>query len=160
MIFTWALYRTFWWAPSWLEYLSLWSILIIVAYVAAFALLESLLILALLTLLCLFLPRKIFKDQFIIQGSTLTVLLGAGAYLIQRDVTVIYRLKLDQILLYPLLILAGVILLLFITAFLFKRIGPLARFVQGVAERMTIFAYLYAPMGLIGLLVVIVRNLW
>jgi hypothetical protein len=160
VIFSWALYRTFWWVPSWLEYLSVWSILIIIAYVVAFALLESLVILALLTSLSLFLPRKIFKDQFILQGSTLSLLLGLGAFLIQRNVGVIYRLQLEQTLLYPLLILGAVILLTFLTSLLFKRIQLLARFTQAVAERMTIFAYLYVPMGLIGLVVVIIRNLW
>ena len=160
IVFSWALYRTFWWVPSWLEYLSVWSILIIFAYVMAFALFESLVILAMLILLCLLLPRKIFKDQFILQGSTLSLLLGVGAFLIQRNVNVIYRLKLEQTLLYPLLILVAVILLMFITSFLFKRIQPLARLTQATAERMTIFAYIYVPMGLIGLLVVIFRNLW
>jgi len=160
VVFSWALYRTFWWVPSWLEYLSVWSILIILAYVLAFALFESLVILALLSLLSLLLPRKIFKDQFILQGSTLSLLLGLGAFLIQRNVTVIYRLQLEQILLYPLLILGAVILLLFITSILFKRIQQLARFTQAAAERMTVFAYLYVPMGLIGLVVVIIRNLW
>jgi hypothetical protein len=29
-----------------------------------------------------------------------------------------------------------------------------------VAERMTVFVYLYVPLGLIGLLVVAARNLW
>ncbi len=122
IVFSWALYRTFWWVPSWLEYLSIWGILIIIAYVVAFALVESLVILALLTLLSLLLPRKIFKDQFVVQGSVLSLLLGLGAFLIQRNVGVIYRLKLEQTLLYPLLILGAVILLMIITSFLFKRI--------------------------------------
>ena len=160
IVFSWALYRTFWWVPSWLEYLSVWGILVIFAYVAAFALVESLVILALLIGLGLLLPRKIFKDQFIVQGSALSLLLGLGAFLIQRNVGVIYRLKLEQTLLYPALILGAAILLVFISSFLFKRIHILSRFAQAVAERMTIFAYLYVPMGLIGLLVVVIRNLW
>jgi len=160
IVFSWALYRTFWWVPSWLEYLSIWGILIIIAYVVAFALVESLVILALLTILSLLLPRKIFKDQFVVQGSVLSLLLGLGAFLIQRNVGVIYRLKLEQTLLYPLLILGAVILLMIITSFLFKRIHALSRFTQAIVERMTIFAYLYVPMGLIGLLVVVIRNLW
>jgi hypothetical protein len=36
----------------------------------------------------------------------------------------------------------------------------LTRLALAVAERMTIFAYLYVPLGLIGALVVIARNLW
>jgi hypothetical protein len=160
IVFSWTLYRTFWWVPSWLEYLSVWSILIIVAYVLAFALFESLALMGLIVVLSLLLPKRTFKDQFILQGSALCAALGLGAFLIQRKVSLIYRLELWQTVAYPLLILAGTIGLVFIFSFLFKRIRFLARLGQAVAERMTVFAYLYIPMGLVGWLVVVVRNLW
>jgi hypothetical protein len=160
IVFSWTLYRTFWWVPSWLEYLSAWSVLIIIAYVMAFALVESLALMALMVLLSLILPRRVFKDQFILQGSTLTAALGLGAFLIQRNVSRIYRLELWQTLAYPVLVVAGILALVFISYFVFSRIALLSRLALAIAERMTIFAYLYVPLGLIGLIVVVARNLW
>ena len=160
IVFSWTLYRTFWWIPSWLEYLSVWSILIIIAYVLAFALFESLMLMGLMVLLSLLFPRRAFKDQFIVQGSVLSLVLGLGAFLIQRDVGVIYQLELEQTFLYPALILVGVVLVVYFSSFLFRKLPALSRLALAVAERMTIFAYLYVPLGLIGLLVVVARNLW
>lgn len=160
IVFSWALYRTFWWIPSWLEYLSIWSILIIIAYVLAFALFESLTMMGLMVLLGLLLPRRALKEQFIVQGSALAVALGLGAFLIQRDVGVIYNLELEQTFLYPALILVGVVLVVYFSSFLFRKIPRLSRLTLAVAERMTVFVYLYIPLGLIGVLVVVARNLW
>ena len=160
IVFSWTLYRVFWWLPSWLEYLSIWGILIIVAYVLAFALFESLAVFSLVIILGLLFPRKYFKDQFIVQGSALSATLGMVAFLVQRKVSLIYKLELWQTLAYPTLILTGVILLVPIISLIFKRFNLLSRLVLAAAERMTIFAYLYVPLGLIGMLVVIARNLW
>jgi hypothetical protein len=160
IVFSWTLYRVFWWVPSWLEYLSIWSILIILAYVLAFALFESLAVFSLIVFLGLLYPKKYFKDQFVVQGSALSALLGVVAFLVQRKIGLIYRLELWQTLTYPALILIGVIALVPILSIVFKRINRLSRLALVIAERMTIFAYLYVPLGLIGAVVVIVRNLW
>lgn len=160
IVFSWTLYRVIWWVPSWLEYLSIWSILIILAYVLAFALFESLAVFSLIVFLGLLFPKKYFKDQFIVQGSALSALLGVVAFLVQRKISLIYRLELWQTLTYPALILIGVIALVPIISIVLKRINLLSRLALVIAERMTIFAYLYVPLGLIGALVVIARNLW
>jgi hypothetical protein len=160
IVFSWALYRVFWWVPSWLEYLSIWSILIIVSYVLGFALVESLAVFVLVVILSLLFPREYFKDQFIVQGSALSAMLGLVAFLVQRKVGLIYKLELWQTLAFPILILIGALLLVFIFSFVLKRYQRLSRLLLTAAERMTVFAYLYVPLGLIGMLVVIVRNLW
>jgi len=160
IVFSWTLYRVFWWVPSWLEYLSIWSILIIIAYVLAFALVESLAVMGLIVILGLLFPKQYFKDQFIVQGSAISMALGIVAFLIQRKVSLIYRLELWQTLAYPSLIIIGAIAFVLIFSFVFKRFNILSRLTLAVAERMTIFAYLYVPLGLIGVLVVVARNLW
>lgn len=160
VVFSWTLYRTFWWVPSWLEYLSIWGVLTIIAYALAFALFESLVVMGVMCLLSLVLPRRTFKDLFVVQGSTLALILGVGAFLVQRNVSVIYQLELEQTLLVPALILAGIVLLVLILAVVFQNIQVLSRLVLMMADRMTIFAYLYVPLGLVGLVVVLARNLW
>jgi hypothetical protein len=160
IVFSWTLYRVFWWVPSWLEYLSIWGILIIVSYVLAFALFESLAVFILVATIGLILPKKYFKDQYIVQGCSLAALLGLVAFLVQRKISLIYRLELWQTVAYPWLILLGILALVPVISMVFKRFQGLARLALAVAERMTIFAYVYMPLGLIGLLVVVIRNLW
>jgi len=160
IVFSWTLYRVFWWVPSWLEYLSIWNILIIVAYVLAFALFESLAVMGLIVILGLLFPKHTFKDQFIVQGSAISAALGVIAFLVQRKVSLIYKLELWQTLAYPTLIFLGTAILVLMLSVIFKRFNLLTRLVLAVAERMTIFVYLYVPLGLIGMLVVVARNLW
>jgi hypothetical protein len=158
-VFSWTLYRTFFYVPSWLEYLSLWSVLVIVAYVLAFALLESALLLALLVFFSLFFPTKVFKEKYVLQGSSLAVLVCVGAVLLQRKINLVYRLELWQLLIYPLAGLLFSVLLVLLLAFLFRRFERLSRLVSALVERMVIFVYIYVPLGLLAVLVVLVRNI-
>jgi ABC-type phosphate/phosphonate transport system permease subunit len=158
-VFSWTLYRSSWYVPSWLEYLSVWSVLIVVAYVLAFALFESAFMLALVVFFSLFFPRKVFKEKYVLQGSSLAVLISVGAVLLQRKINLVYRLELWQLLAYPLVGLLLCVLLVVLLAFLFDRIPLLSRLVSTVVERMVIFVYIYVPLGLLALLVVLVRNI-
>lgn len=158
-VFSWTLYRAFWYVPSWLEYLSVWSILVIVAYVLAFALFESAFLLALVVFFSLFFPLKVFKEKYALQGSSLALLLSVGAFLLQRKINLVYRLELWQLLAYPLVALFASVVLVVLLAFLFNRFSLLGRLVNAVVERMLIFVYLYVPLGVLGLLVVLVRNI-
>jgi hypothetical protein len=158
--FSWSLYRTFWYVPSWLEYLNIWKVLIIAAYVAAFALIESLFMTGLLLLFSLFFPQRFFKDRFVFQGASLAGLISLAAFLLQRKINLVYRLELWQLGLFPVLLFLGLVIAAMLLNLIFIRIPALARFVGGLAERLTVFAYFYIPLGLVGLVVVIVRNLF
>ena len=158
-VFSWTLYRTAYYTPSWLEYLSVWSILIIVAYVLGFALFESLCLLALAVVFSLFFPPRLFKQQYALQGSALAAAVSVGAVLLQRKINLVYRLELWQLVAYPLVFLLAVVLLVFLLDFLFRRFPRLSRLVAALLERMLIFVYIYVPLGVLGLLVVLIRNI-
>ena len=158
--FSWGLYRIFWYVPSWLKYLSVSKIWIIAAYVATFALLESMFMTVLLVLFSLFFPARYFKDQFALQGASLAGLLSLSAYLLQRKINLVYRLELWQLAFFSFLLLTGLVLSVFLFYLLYTRVPVLARFVGGLAERITIFSYIYIPLGVFGLLVVVLRNLF
>ncbi|MBN1149091.1 MAG: hypothetical protein JXA78_17665 [Anaerolineales bacterium] len=160
IFFSWTLYRMFYQAPSWLYYLGAWDVLILAAYVLAFALFESLAALGFITLLCVLLPARRLKDQFAIQGSTAALLIGVGAVALQRKIGLIYKLELWQMLIYPLLALALLVILVLAASYAYERFRPLARLASALAERMTVFAYLYTPLGLLALVVVLLRNLF
>jgi hypothetical protein len=159
LIYSWALYRMFWYMPSWLEYLSIGSILIIAAYTLGFALIESVVMMGAALFLCLIFPARLFRQQFVAQGSALALALGAGAYLVQRQVSMIYDWKVWQVYAGIGAVLAAMIILILVTAWLFRRFSRLPHLLCAFAERMTIFAVLYIPLGVIGLVVVIIRNL-
>ena len=157
--FSWTLYRLFWYIPSWLDYLSLWSVLVIAAYALAFALVESLCVLGLVALISLAFPTRMFKELFVPVGSSLAALLSIGAVLLQRRINLVYRLELWQLIAYPLALLALAGAAVLILSALFGRFPRLAGWVSGLAERMTVFAYVYSAFGLVGLAVALVRNL-
>ena len=157
--FSWALYRLFWYIPSWLEYLNIAKILAIVAYVLAFALLESLALTLGLVVFSLFFPARFFKDKFTLQGASLAALISLAGVLLQRKINLVYRLELWQLVVYPLAFLLLLIVAVLVFSYLFERLPFLSRLVSGIADRLTVFAYLYLPLSLLGLVVVLLRNL-
>ena len=160
IVFSWTLIREFFQVPSWMKYQSLGDILVITAYILAFALVESLLVLGFLYLLSLVFPVKIFRDKFIAQGCTLVLAAGVGAVLLQENIDLVYHLKVKELIFYPLVILLGLVILVYALAFVFDRLSAIPHLITTIADSMTVFAYLYVPLGLIALVVVIVRNLW
>lgn len=159
-VFTWSLYRMFYQVPSWLFYLSVWDVLMITAYVLGYALFESAVILGFIMLVSLILPTRIFKNKFIAQGGALSFTLALGAYLVQRKIGLLQKLGTEALLLYPVVALFLMVVFIFAASFVFERLNILNRFMQAFAERMTIFAYIYIPLGLIGLSIVVLRNLF
>lgn len=160
IVFSWMLYRFFYQVPSWLGYLSVWGVLVIAAYALSFALIESLVFMGFILLLDLAFPARHFKDKFVAQGSALALVIGAGAVLLQRKINVISKLEEGHIVGFTLAFLVLLALVSFISSLLFDRFQSLARLVNAVAERMTLFIYIYVPLGLLSLVVVIVRNLF
>jgi len=158
IVFSWTFYRIFWNIPSWLEHMRIDNILVTAAYILSFALLESAIIFTILYMISWLLPKRLFRDQFVSLSCSVVILLGFGAFLFQRNVKVLYRLSYYELLIYLVFIILGVLLSTLIFSYLFKRFGILPRWIQIIAERMTIFNYLYVPLGILGLLVVLVRN--
>jgi len=158
-VFTWALYRMFYQVPAWLYFLSLLNILILTAYVLAFALFESGVMLVFLLFLSFVFPARLYKDKFVAQSAALVALVSIGAVLVQRKIGSIYQMVLWKLIAYPLFFLVGVVLFIAVTSFVFDRFSWFPRFIASIADRLTIFSYVYVPLSLISLAVVIIRNL-
>lgn len=160
IVFTWSLYRMFFQLPSWLGYLSLGKILALAAYVLSFALVESLVMFGLLLGLAALLPERFLRRDFAVQGSLLAGLVGTGAYLVQRKIGLLYKLEPEQLALYSLATLAAIILAPLLYTPLLERLPKAGDLLRTLAERMTVFAYLYIPLGLLALLATLWRNLF
>ncbi len=157
MTYGWTLLWFLWKVPSWMYFLSLVDIFGIFAYTLAIDFLESLAILLLLVVICLFLPRKWFYDSFVIRGSASAILfLG---YLMYFS----YSFKTIEVKDYPQALanwtpVIGALILGLV--FLFGKIGLLGKAVEELSLRAVIFLYISIPISTVALLYVVVRNLY
>ncbi len=156
-VFTWTLYTMFYYLPSWIGDMYTRDILILSTYVFAFALLESLIVLGGMVVVSLLLPARFFKDKFVAQGGFLAVLISLAAYLIHPKLGDAIPLRLLHLVQISIIALVGTVILIVLLSFLFDRLPGLTRIVNAIAEGMTIFAYIYLPLGLLSLFVVLLR---
>ncbi len=133
--------------------------MIITSYVLAFALVESAVMTVMMLLILLFVPGKVYKGRFSLIVSCAAMLVSVGAFLLQRKISLVYRLEIWQILTFSLATLLLLFGLVFLLSWLLERLPRLSRIGQNLVDRMTIFMFIYAPLGLLGLIVVIIRNL-
>lgn len=155
LVFGWAVWNFLFELPSQLLNTRWMGILFNFMVLMAAALLESLFIGFSLALLSLFLPVKWFREGFVYKSFvTLCTLVGLIAWyqkvfvnddffppmdIVYRGVTIFF--------------LAWVALLLII------HLGkPLQRFVHILEERMEVFLYLYIPLGVLGLITILVMS--
>lgn len=160
LVNSWALYRLFWYLPSWLEYLSLPRVLVIGAYALAWGLLESLALWILTLIISAMLPARWFREQFAPQGALIGLAAGLGAFLVQRQVSMIYKWEIWQVWAYTGLALAALFGGILLVGYLLRRYPRLLALATALAERMTVFGYIYLPLGILGLGWVLVRNLF
>ncbi len=158
-VFTWAIYRMAWDLQSWLFSMRLSEVLILAAYVMAFALVESLVVLTFVLLLALIFPGRLLKKRFVPQGSALIVLLTLGALLLQNHLDALYQMNAIELVLFPVGMILGMIIILAMLAFVFDKEKAIPRTIVSFADRLIIFSYIYIPISLLCLVVVIIRNI-
>jgi hypothetical protein len=140
--------------PGWLPFLSIWEILSIFAYTQMFALLESLSVLLLLIVLAVILPPHFFRNSFVAQGSTLLFVSAFWIILFQSIWFSVVEWAASKLLLWLVLSLLTIL----ISCFLVHRTERLKRLLCALADRISVFLYLYVPLGILGLVAVIARN--
>jgi len=135
------------------------GILFLFAYILGFALLESLMVSAFLAAYCFFLPARWLKKFFAAEGFLLVILLAFAAYLMRSNFEKIQKLESWKLTAIPLaLILVTPVVALLLARFL-ARYPKLVNWLEMIGNRVTIFSYIYIPLGIIGWLVVLIRNL-
>lgn len=134
------------------------KLLVMFAYVVSFSLAESLLLLGFVLFLCLVFPNRMFKKHFIAQGTVQVLVISIITYFIRQRID-LRRFEIWKLLAIPLVALAVILLSVVVFAWIFKRFHKAPRLVESLADRMTIFAYLYLPLGVAGLAVVVLRNI-
>ena len=131
------------------------EIFAIFSYMMAFAFVESTLVFVALVLVSTILPKKWLREGFSYKGF-LIVLVGSIAF-IRYQTFLGGELPAAK----TVFLLAGEsILVLICLILLFHFVKWLQAILVSIAERFTVFAYLYIPLGFLGLIVVVLRNLF
>jgi hypothetical protein len=159
IVFSWMFFQFFIQVPSWLFYMNATKLLVMFSYVVSFSLLESLVLMGVIIFLCLVFPARHFKDKFIPQGTAQVILISLITYFVRQKIELFEKFEVWQLLTVPLIYVSNIVLSIFIFSLLFDRFSSARRLFNLVADRMTIFAYLYLPIGLAGLVVVLIRNI-
>ena len=151
-IYSWTLLWFFWKYPSWAFFMNIGEILVELAYSLANCFAESLVVLIFPVFLAVILPKKWFYDSFIARGVALVLpILGymmVLAYQINGELD--YP---SEALNWAPIVLAVTLLLVFLAG----KPGLLRKALEAVADRMTIFIYLFVPLSILSIVVVVIQ---
>ncbi len=162
-VFGWSIRGFLFKIPSFSLYFGLGTNLAILCYMFAFALFESVLVTGVLVVLAAVLPARFLKVGFAYKGflivlvTTIAMIAFEGYYKVDyfKDIR-----NGDDSSIPPFVM--GVIVStvsLFGLLWLFHAKPRLQRYALFVAEQFSVFMYIYVPLGVIGLIVVVLRNL-
>jgi len=154
LIYGWASITFFWKVPSWLYFLSIGEIAAILSYTFASSLLECTIILFIFLFAGLVLPSRLLADRFAVRASLIVYSLTFWMVLFTLN-TLIQLPTTSDFITFGL----GVSVTSALAILLSERISFVPGLVMAVGNRLTIFLYLWLPLGLLGILVIIFRIL-
>jgi hypothetical protein len=153
VVYAWSLLKFFWRLPSFLYSSTAGEIVVTYAYLNVVNFLESVVILLIPVALSFVLPDKWFYDRFTSKSVLLvSLLLGYLVYLARHIIV-------EQPFPYTLMKWSPFFgLLILVLVFLLDRIILLSKIAESLANRLVVFLYVFIPVSLISLLVVLFRN--
>jgi len=161
LVFSRSIYYMFNTIPSWLYYMGIWDVLIAASYIMVYALIESLTVLLFTLFLAVLFPAKIYKDKFILQGSITIYLLTIWGILFRRMFpTIRSNWGIWELIGYPIGVGILTLSILIISSYVFDRFEMLQRPIKYIADKLIIFAYIYIPVSILGMTVVLIRNIF
>jgi hypothetical protein len=162
-VFGWSIRGFLFKMPAFALYFGVKNNLAILCYMFAFALVETLLVTGVLVAISVVLPARFLKEGFAYKGF-LTVLVTSAALILFQGY---YRINFfkdiiaaDYSSIPP--FVAGLIVsiaALIGLVWIFHRSPRFQKYLLSVVEQFGVFTYIYVPLGLLGLMVVIIRNL-
>ncbi len=154
VVYGWTILWFFWQIPSWRLYLNTGEILTTLAYIWATNFIESLVVICALLVLCALLPRKWFYECFIGRGTSLALLgLGGLIYLAYQIQDYIIRNTFS----YRLLPLVLGLLITLAAAFTLSEIRIIRKALEVLADRTTIFLFIFLPVSFVSIVFVLIR---
>lgn len=139
---------------NWVLYLSITDILSIFAYMITGAFFESLLVITALLFVGFILPPKILQGRFILYGVIMIVtFLGS---LTLRDGTLV---GISDILKNSRMVFTSFAVSTFVFAALGEFFTGIRKIIELIADRCVILLYVYMPLSLISVIVIVFRNI-
>ena len=164
VVFGWSIRGFLFEIPSFLLYLNLGDMTAVVFYMMAFAFLECILLTGGLVLVSLILPVNWFKIGFAYKGFLIILVATTGFILFQGYYKVGFFQNLinnDYSPFRPALIGMVIGFVVLVGLFwLFHNRPRLQKYLSTFIEQFSVFSYIYVPLGVIGILVVFVRNIF
>jgi hypothetical protein len=153
------LYIFAWKLPSWLMNLTMGEIFSVLSYSLVFAVLECLGLTLILLVICFVLPAKWFRDDFIVRSTWLmTVWLVSMMIYFARMSSLGLELGLTVVdYIYPwIFVTLGMAAL---AGFASTRVRFMRTVAAWFADRTIIFLFIFLPASLVGLIVMVFRNI-
>lgn len=155
IVYGWTIYASFWKIPSWIFYLDLYEIFSVYAYSFLVNFAESTLLTLGLVMLGFLLAGNLWKDGFLAASVVVLVVLVGSALLHMR----MYEnpnLRLGFID-SQLRWWAGTLPIALVASMISARVGWLRKAIETLADRFTVFLYLYIPLTVLSLGLITVR---
>ncbi len=156
MVASWSLYTFFFNLTSYLNHFNIFEILSVLSYLLGFALLESTSVTAALVLVSLVLPPGWFRDGFAYKGAATVLVSAIASIRLQHSVSIGNIPSLRSFAVGVLLVFMICLALIV----LFQNVDRLRAIFLAVLAQFEIFVYIYVPLGVIGLAVVLARNIF
>lgn len=136
----------------WILFLRPGDILSVVAYLLLNDFVETVLVLGLLLILSGLLPRRALSDQFVVNGTIITICF-LGSIVLYFQFFKISQLLVD----FPYWLISFLLLTLLLL-FAARKVRAVRKTVEFIADRCIVFLYLFLPLTLLSLLLVLARN--
>ena len=160
VVYSFTIYRMLFQIPSWLNSHSKTDIFFLASYVFTVALIECALLFGFILLINLILPGKFFRSQFVAQGSLVVAFCTIWAVYLKYFSPGYDYNDLREPFGWLLLFFASMLILLVASSRLMERYRRIEELIGKIADRMIIFSWLYAPLGLFSLFLVMLRNIF
>jgi hypothetical protein len=155
VVYTWSIYVFLDRVTGWLYHLDLLKLVSIFAYTQAFALFESVVMCGSLVLLAMLLPGTTLRDRFVATSNAAIIVVAGWAVAAQVYDDTIRTWPVSILLLWVGVVCASVV----VSAILVRQWRAFERMMITFGKRMTPFLYVYLPISLLSVAVVIIRNM-
>lgn len=154
-VYGWTLVILFYKLPSFLLINTPGELLAIAAYVLVSAFFESLAVLGLCALIAFLLPARLLRNEFIVRASW-PVMIAYGSVILFLILNASLERKFGaRVNTWSLV----TVILCLLSAWIAPRLKPMRAAAEWVADRFQVFLFLWTPLSLLSLMVVMIRNL-
>lgn len=158
LVYSWTLYASFWKVPSWIYFLNVREILSIYAYSFVFDLIDSMLLLAACLSIAFLFPFGTWREKFRTRSITFLIVF-LGSIILRLEIYRQPEYGLEFVLTQKSWWLITFALLIFLV-WLAPKLVWWNKLLDAFSDRCRVFLYIYAPLSILSVFVVILRNIF